>query len=103
MRELYVMGLYATRPSEGGAAADEHEVALRVALAVSGGAGEARARGMGLLLEACPREEGWINHHVSASPVEREQLRAVLEALDGGGAEEGGPDFPELIMCARKL
>ncbi len=92
------MALYATRPFEGPEGSDDYEVALRVVLAVAGGPEEARARGLARLLEACPREEGWANHHVSASPVEREQLRAVLEALDGGGAEEGGPDFPELIM-----
>ncbi len=98
MRELYVMALYATRSLEGPEGADDHEVALRVALAVAGGEEEARARGMALLHEACPREEGWANHHVSASAVEREQLRAVFEALSGDGPEEGGADFPELIM-----
>lgn len=98
MRELYVMALYATRPSEGPEGADDHEVALRVALAVTGGEEEARARGTALLLEACPREEGWANHHVSASSVDREQLRALFEALSGDAPEEGGADSPELIM-----
>jgi hypothetical protein len=91
------MALYATRPL-GGEGADDHEVALRVALAVAGGPEEARARGMALLIEACPRAESWTNHHVSASPVGREQLRALFDALSGDSTEEGGADFPELIM-----
>ena len=98
MRELYVMALYATRPIEGPEGTDDHEVALRVALAVTGGAEEARARGMALLLEACPREEGWANHHVSANGVDREQVRAVFEAVSRDASEEGGADFPEMIM-----
>lgn len=98
MRELYAMALYATRPLEGPEGAEDYEVALRVALAVAGGPEEARARGLARLLEACPREEGWANHHVSASPVDREQLRAAFDALSGDASEEGGADFPELIM-----
>ena len=97
MRDLYVMALYATRPL-GDDGADDHEVALRVALGVMAAAEEARARGMALLLEACPREDGWENHHVTASPVDRGQLRAVFESLSGDVAEEGGTDFPEVIM-----
>ena len=99
MRELYVMALYATRPFEGREGVyDDYEVALRVALAVAGGEEEARARGLSQLLEVCPREEGWINHHVSASAVDREQLRAVFDALSGDAPDDVGTDFPELIM-----
>ena len=97
MRELYVMALYATRPINEGEGADDHEVSLRVAMAVAEGEDEARERGFALLLVACPREEGWTNHHVTARTVVREQLRAVLESLTGG-ASEGGTGFPEWIM-----
>ena len=95
MRELYVMALYATRPAETAVGGDEHEVALRVALAVEAGEAEARARGLARLLEACPPELGWVNHHVTASAVEREQLRNVFDALSNEDAEG---DTTELIM-----
>jgi len=97
MRELYLMALYATRPADASAGGGEHEVSLRVALAVVAGAGEARARGLARLLEACPPEEGWFNHHVTASAVDREQLRGVFDALSGED-EEGGDRATELIM-----
>ena len=93
MRELYVMALYATRPAEAGGG--DHEVSLRVALAVEAGEAEARARGLARLLGACPPEEGWLNHHVTASAVGREQLRSVFDALSNEDAED---DTTELIM-----
>jgi hypothetical protein len=101
MRELYLMALYATRPLEGQDGGDDHEVALRVALAVMGGEEEARARGRERLLEVCPPDEGWTNHHVTASAVGREQLRAVFEALSEDASPEGGAEaagLTELIM-----
>jgi hypothetical protein len=96
MRELYVMALYATRPAEtdGGG---EHEVALRVAMAVEAGEAEARARGLARLLEACPPEGGWVNHHVTARAVDREQLRGVFDALSSEDGEGDG-GATELIM-----
>jgi hypothetical protein len=99
MRELYLTALYATRPrkeasgevlSEG-----EHEVALRVALVVGRDEAEARGRARARLFQLCPTEEGWVNHHVVASELGREELRAVLESLSDEEDAEGGP---ELIM-----
>lgn len=103
MRELYLLALYATRAKadgEGGggqesARAGEHEVALRVALAVASDEAEARVRARERLLELCPAEEGWVNHHVVASGLSREELRAVFDALSEEPEAEGGP---ELIM-----
>ena len=97
MRELYVMVLYATRPAEDVGDGVEHEVALRVALAVETGETEARARGLARLLEACPPEEGWAFHHVTAGAVGREQLRGIFDALSN---EDDGGDgaMTELIM-----
>lgn len=97
MRELYVMVLYATRPAEDSGGGVEHEVALRVALAVETGETEARARGLARLREACPPEEGWVYHHVAANVVGREQLRDLLDALSSEDDEADGR-MTELIM-----
>ena len=96
MRELYLMALYATRArgevSDGG----EHEVALRVALGVGRDEAEARTRARARLLELCPPEEGWVNHHVTLSGLSRDELRSVLESLSDEEESDAGP--PELIM-----
>lgn len=100
MRELYVMALYATRavePEDSG----EHEVALRVAMAVSANGEEAKARGMRQLLVLCPPEEGWVNHHVTASLVTEDELRRVFAALADDAPDDDEDDsagVPELIM-----
>ena len=99
MRELYLMALYATRAREEASVEvsteGEHEVALRVALAVGRDAAEARGRARARLFELCPTDEGWVNHHVVASELSREELRAVFESLSEEADAEGGP---ELIM-----
>jgi sirohydrochlorin ferrochelatase len=99
MRELYLMALYATRAREEASeevlSEGEHEVALRVALAVGRDEAEARGRARARLFELCPTEDGWVNHHVVASEVRREELRAVFESLSDEEDAEGGP---ELIM-----
>lgn len=100
MRELYLMALYATR-ARGGASGEglkegEHEVALRVALVVGRDEVDARARARVRLLELCPTEEGWANHHVVASELTKDELRSVLESLSDEEDSEEGP--PELIM-----
>jgi alkanesulfonate monooxygenase SsuD/methylene tetrahydromethanopterin reductase-like flavin-dependent oxidoreductase (luciferase family) len=100
VRELYLMALYATRAREesaGEASSEgEHEVALRVALVVGRDEAEARARARSRLFELCPPEDGWVNHHVVASALGRDELRAVLESLSEEEDAEGGP--PDLIM-----
>jgi hypothetical protein len=101
VRELYLLALYATRArgEDDGEVEGEHEVALRVALAVASDEAEARGRARARLFELCPTEEGWVNHHVAASGLSREDLRAVVAALsEGAGAEGGANATPELIM-----
>jgi hypothetical protein len=98
---LYALALYATRPAGGGAGAAEHEVYLRVALAVAAGESEARAKVTARLMELCPPEQGWLNHHVTLDRVPRESLEELLSAVAGGGdagGEGDGLDFPELLM-----
>ncbi len=104
MREIYLMALYATRAR--GEASDssdpsdkvtgEHEVALRVALAVGSDETEARVRARARLLELCPPEEGWVNHHVVSSVLSRDELRDLFESLSEDEEAEGGTQ--ELIM-----
>ena len=100
MRELYLMALYSTRARD--AAADEvsvegeHEVALRVALVVGRDDAEARARARARLLELCPPEEGWVNHHIVSSALGRDELRSILGSLSDDEDGEGGPT--DLIM-----
>lgn len=99
--ELYVMALYATRPVAASQETGEHEVALRVAMALSSNDDEAKAHGMTQLLALCPPQEGWVNHHVTVNPVTREQLRSVLAVLTNeahDGDEDDAPGVPELIM-----
>jgi hypothetical protein len=96
LRELYLMALYATRAQDEAVNEGEHEVALRVALAVGSDGAEARVRARERLLELCPPDEGWANHHVVASGLSREELRALLESLSEGEEDAGGT--AELIM-----
>jgi len=95
LRELYLMALYATRAKEEALSEGKHEVALRVALAIGRDETEARARAHERLLELYPAEEGWVNHHIVASELSRDELRAVLDSLSERDEAEGGP---ELIM-----
>ena len=95
MRELYLMALYATRAREEASGEGDHEVALRVALAAGRDEAEARVRARGRLLELYPAEEGWVNHHVVASALSRDEFRALLDSLSENEEAEGGP---ELIM-----
>ncbi|HZI19850.1 MAG TPA: hypothetical protein VEY09_14760 [Pyrinomonadaceae bacterium] len=104
-RRLYALALYATRPAPGAPEGYEHEVYLRVALAVAAGEEEARARTMGRLLELCPPAEGWMNHHVTLNHVPADALREALAALEdganegegAGGEGAGEEDWPELL------
>ena len=97
MRELYLMALYATRARDESAddalGGGEHEVALRVALVVGRDEAEARVRARARLLELYPAEEGWVNHHVVASELSEDELRAVLDSLSEDEEAEGGPDL----------
>lgn len=100
MRELYLMALYATRARDAAAGEvsgeGEHEVALRVALVVGRDEAEARGRGRARLLELCPPEEGWVNHHIVSSVLGRDELRSILGSLSDDEDREGGPT--EFIM-----
>jgi len=100
LRELYLMALYATRAgardSEEVSGGGEHEVALRVALVVGRDESDARGRARARLFELCPPEEGWVNHHVVASELTKDELRSVLESLSDDEDSDGGP--PELLM-----
>jgi hypothetical protein len=100
LRELYLMALYATRArdeaSDEASGEGEHEVALRVALVLGRDEGEARGRARARLLELCPAEEGWANHHVVASELTKDELRSVLQSLSED--EDGDVGTPESIM-----
>jgi hypothetical protein len=99
-RKLYALALYATRPAAPATDANEHEVYLRVALAVARDEDEARERTIARLLELCPPEEGWLNHHVTLNHVPLHALREALAAVadEGPGAAEAGEeDWPELL------
>jgi hypothetical protein len=107
-RRLYAHALYATRPAGGETAEDEreHEVYLRVALALAADEDEARAKMMARLLELCPPSEGWANHHITLGHVTKEALREMLAAVSDDRAaddqednsQEEGLDSPELLM-----
>jgi hypothetical protein len=94
------MALYATRAgdetSNENVNEGEHEVALRVALVIGRDEAEARGRARTRLLELCPPEEGWVNHHIVSSELTKDELRSVLKSLSDEEDADGEP--PELIM-----
>jgi hypothetical protein len=74
-------------------------VSLWAVAAVAQSAEEAKEMGMQRLLEECPWQEGWVNHHVTLNAVPREIL---LKAAEAQGEDEPGvddePDETEVIM-----
>lgn len=95
------MALYATRPTETEMLTPEYEVALRVALVVAADEDDARAKGMSELVELCPEEQGWMNHHVAYNTVTKEELRAVLDVVAEDEREPAlgdTDDSTELLM-----
>ncbi|HVF29187.1 MAG TPA: hypothetical protein VM943_13155 [Pyrinomonadaceae bacterium] len=101
-QKIYIMALYATRPAHDAESEPHaHEVALRAAVTVASTHEEAWEKGLTALLKRCPREEGWVNHHVSPGVFPKE---AVLRALDGisenspNDGESSLSEEPELLM-----
>lgn len=74
-------------------------VSLWAVAAVAGSEEEAKEMGMQRLLQDCPWQEGWVNHHVTVNTVPRDILLKVKEARAEEEAEdEREADGPELIM-----
>ena len=60
---------------------------------------QAREAGMERLLEECPWQEGWVNHHVTVNTIPREILSKALSAsADDEDDEETDADAPDLLM-----
>jgi hypothetical protein len=98
--KLYALALYATRPAAEASGEYEHEVYLRVALAVAGDQEQARARTEQRLFELCPPTEGWVNHHVTLNHVPADSLREALAAIAGNETGDDGAadeEWPELL------
>ena len=55
-------------------------VSLWAVAAVAQSAEEAKEMGMQRLLDECPWQEGWVNHHVTLNAVPREILLKAAEA-----------------------
>lgn len=75
-------------------------VSLWAVAAVAETEDEAREMGMQRLLEECPWQEGWVNHHVTLNTVPSKIL--LKAAADAPKAEEGEDgdeqDEPEVVM-----
>jgi len=100
-QKIYIMALYATRPAQSESEPHAHQVALRTAVTVASTHEEAWEKGLTALLERCPREEGWINHHVSPGVLPKETVLRVLDSLPEDFPNDGGsnlPEEPELLM-----
>jgi hypothetical protein len=63
-------------------------VSLWAVAAVATSAEEAKEMGMQRLLEECPWQEGWVNHHVTLNTVPRKIVLKVAESPE----EEEKPD-----------
>ena len=73
-------------------------VSLWAVAAVATSEDEAREMGMQRLLEDCPWQEGWVNHHVTVNAVPDEILSKVKAGRAEDEAEEDEREGPELIM-----
>jgi hypothetical protein len=72
-------------------------VSLWAVAAVAQSEAEAKEMGMQRLLEECPWQEGWVNHHVTINTVPRKiLLKAAAEPEDEAPDDEG--DESEVIM-----
>ncbi|MDQ3685078.1 MAG: hypothetical protein M3430_05680 [Acidobacteriota bacterium] len=101
-QKIYIMALYATRPAHDVESEPHaHEVALRTAVTVASTHEEAWEKGLTALLERCPREAGWINHHVSPGVFPKETVLRVLDSLPEDFTNDDGSNLseePELLM-----
>jgi hypothetical protein len=67
-------------------------VSLWAVAAVAQSAEEAKEMGMQRLLDECPWQEGWVNHHVTINTVPR---KILLKAAQWPEEEEDEPDDPD--------
>ena len=117
-RQFYLLALYAmkldpatfdiTPLPEGGSSwavkpdADFSEAGLPIfalwaAGAVADSEDEAQAKGLNLIMQRCPPEEGWINHSVSVNPVSRTDLESVYASTNYNESTDE-PEWPDLIL-----
>jgi hypothetical protein len=75
-------------------------VSLWAVAAVAQSEEQAREMGMERLLEECPWQEGWVNHHVTINSVPREILLKVAAETeyDTEQYEDDERDEPDVIM-----
>ena len=76
-------------------------VSLWAVAAVAQSEEEAKEMGMQRLLDDCPWQEGWVNHHVTINTVPRKiLLKAASEAPEDveDGDTDDEQDEPEVIM-----
>jgi len=76
-------------------------VSLWAVAAVAPSAEEAKEMGMQRLLEECPWQEGWVNHHVTINTVPRKILlkaAASPEDDDEDLDEDDQQEDPEVVM-----
>jgi hypothetical protein len=76
-------------------------VSLWAVAAVARSEDEAKEMGMQRLLEDCPWQEGWVNHHVTVNAVPQDILSKVTErrtADEEPDENERETDGPELLM-----
>ncbi len=77
-------------------------VSLWAVAAVAESPEQAKEMGMQRLLEECPWQEGWVNHHVTINDVPRDILLKAAKAHDDDDEEEQDTDDeqgePEVIM-----
>lgn len=57
-------------------------VSLWAVAAVAESPEQAKEMGMQRLIEECPWQEGWVNHHVTINPVPRDILLKAAQAQD---------------------
>jgi hypothetical protein len=77
-------------------------VSLWAVAAVAESEDEAKEMGMQRLLEECPWQDGWVNHHVTINTVPRKILLKAAqwpeEDVDETEAEDDDEDDSEVIM-----
>ena len=76
-------------------------VSLWAVAAVAQSEEEAREMGMQRLLDECPWQDGWVNHHVTINTVPRKILLKAAESPDEDEEQQddgGEQDEPEAIM-----
>jgi hypothetical protein len=74
-------------------------VSLWAVAAVAQTEDEAKEMGMQRLLDECPWQEGWVNHHVTINSVPRKILLKAAERIDEDEEPDAGDeDESEVIM-----